>query len=97
MRTVRPRARDLDVAQGPGFTQLLRGARIGGDDQARVMAQFAQGGGQAGGDIGQAAGLDQGMRLAAGQQEARWSVRALARRWQVRSIGGSLPRHGAAG
>ena len=34
------------------------------------MAQFAQGRGQAAGDIGQAAGLDQGMGLAAGEEEA---------------------------
>ena len=36
-----PGAGEAQVAQGPEFTQLLHGPGIGGDDETRVIAQFA--------------------------------------------------------
>lgn len=71
------RTGQAQVTQSPEFSQLPQGPGIGGDDQAGVIAQVAQGGGQGSGDIGQTAGLDQGVRLAAGKEEAALVFRRL--------------------
>ena len=60
-----------------GSRNLSYRPRIGWDNQPGVVTQLAQGGGQAGGHVGEAAGLDQRVGLAAGHQDAQ-PVRSLA-------------------
>ena len=62
-------ALDADLAQGLKFANLFYRLRIGWDNQPGVVPQLDQGRREAGSHIGQAAGLDEGMGLAAGHED----------------------------
>ena len=64
-----PHEGQAHVTQGAQFAQLAQGLRVGGDDQAGVVTDLAQGGGQGPSHVGEAAGLDQGMGLAAREED----------------------------
>ncbi len=67
-----------NLAQGLGLTNLFYGPGVGWDNEPRVVPQLDQGRGQAGRHVGEAAGLDQRVGLAAGHEDPK-PARAL--RW----------------
>jgi hypothetical protein len=70
-----PTPRDLDIAQDFWLAQVSDGARIGRENESRIVAQVVECRGETGRDIGEAAGLDQRMGLAAGHKDMQRPVR----------------------